>query len=96
MLRQRRNGNGCRDYEAMCVCAPVHVSLQISQICIQNMRFSLVKECHCLCPAGGCAWMNELSEQGHAKKTLTQIRTARQDIQAFRGCNPNPIIFRIN
>lgn len=27
MLRQRRNGNGCRDYEALCMCAPEHVSL---------------------------------------------------------------------
>lgn len=87
-LRQRRNGNGCRDYESMCMCAPVHVSLQILQICIQNMRFSLVKECHCLCPAGGCAWMNEPSEQGHEKKkTLTQIRIARNNIQVLRGCD---------
>lgn len=58
-----------------CVCAPVHVSLQISQICIQNMRFSSVRERHCLCPAGGCAWMNEPTEQGHAKRTLTLIKT---------------------
>ncbi len=54
----------------MCMCAIVHVSLQISQICIQNMRFSSVKECHCLCAVGGCAWMNKVSEQGHAKEDL--------------------------
>lgn len=86
MLKQRRNGNGCRDYESTCMCAPVHVSLQIAQICIQNMRFSLVKECHCSCPVGGCAWMNELSEQGHAKRPWL-IRTACRNMQAPKSWN---------
>ena len=46
---------------------------QVSQICIQNTRLSLVEECRALCPAGGCAWMNEPPEQEHAGKTFTPI-----------------------
>lgn len=68
----------------MCMCAPVHVSFQVAGICIQNKRFSLVKECLCSCPVGGRARMNEPSEQGHAKEALDRIRTAWKNRRAVR------------
>lgn len=43
---------------------------KIPQNCIQNMRFSLVEGCHCLCPVGECAWLNEPLCKG-MQKTLT-------------------------
>lgn len=42
-------------------------------VCIQNKRSSLFKERHCICPAGGCAWMNKPSERECAQKTFTSI-----------------------
>ena len=66
MLRQWRNGTGVAgDYESMNMNAPVHVSLQISEICVLNMRFSVMKESPCFCPVGGRALLNEPSDSGH-------------------------------